>query len=310
VEPATQRRFGLGAVERRGFGLLGRGRHAGSDAATALAPRLLGRAGAGVAAGLLVLGALEGLGPEPPFSAPGAAAAAALAVALLPRAGWLLSALGLFAWLVSPDAGRSGSALLVAAACLPVPFLLPRAGLLWSLPVIAPLLGTIALGPAFIGLAALAPTAPRRAGLAAAGLVWLALGEVATGESLLFGVADGTLPRADWQGSLSGAAVDGLGPLLTSPALAPAAAWALFAVALPLLVRGRFLVLDAIAAAAWVTALAAAHTGLADMLAASTALEQPRGALAGAITAALVVVAAAQVKPAGPLPVRPQAAPA
>ena len=30
--------------------------------------------------------------------------------------------------------------------------LLPRAGLLWSVPVLAPLLGTIALAPAFIGV--------------------------------------------------------------------------------------------------------------------------------------------------------------
>jgi eukaryotic-like serine/threonine-protein kinase len=310
VEPATQRRFGLGAVERRGWNLLGHRRTVDPEEATPLLPRLAARVGAGAAAGLLVLGALDGLGPEPPFSAAWAAAAAAVACALLPRAGWLLSALGMFAWLASPEAGRQGTALLVAAACLPVPFLLPRAGPLWSLPALAPLLGAIGLSPAFVGVAALAPTAPRRAGLAATGFVWLALAEVATGHSLLFGVADGTLARPDWQGSVGDAAVDAIGPLLTSPALAPALVWAVFAVILPPLVRGRFLMLDALAAGGWAAGLAAAHAGLSDLLAATTALEQPRGAVAGALVAAVMVVATARLAPASPAHVRPQAAPA
>ena len=310
VEPATQRRFGLGAVERRGWNLLGRRRTVEPEATRPLVPVVAARLGAGVAAGLLVLGALSGLGPEPPFSAFGAAGVGALACALLPRTGWLLCALGVCLWLASPEAGREGAALLVAAACLPVPFLLPRAGVLWSLPALAPLLGTIALGPAFVGVAALAPTAPRRAGLAATGFIWLALAEVATGHSLLFGVADGTLARGDWQDSLSGAAVDALGPLVTSPALTPAVVWAAFAAALPVLVRGRFLVLDVLAAGGWAAAFAAALAGLSDLLAATTALEQPRGGVAGVLMGALVVVAAARLAPPDALGVRAQAAPA
>jgi hypothetical protein len=295
-------------VERRGWHLFGRRRTVDPEDATPRLPALAARLGAGAAIGLLVLAALAALGPEPPFSALAAAGIAAVVTALLPRAGWLLSALGVFAWLVSPEAGRQGTALLVAAACLPVPFLLPRAGTLWSLPALAPLLGAIGLGPAFVGVAALAPTAPRRAGLAATGFFWLALGEVATGRNLLFGVADGTLARSDWQGSVSDAAVSAVGPLLTSPVLAPAIVWAAFAVVLPLLVRGRFLAIDALAAGGWAAALAAAHAGLAGMLAASTTLDQPRGAVAGSLVAALVAVAAAQLAPSGPPHVRPQAA--
>ena len=102
--------------------------------------------------------------------------------------------------------------------------------------------------------------------------------------------------------------MDALGPLVTSPALAPAVVWAVFAVVLPLLVRGRFLVLDAIAAGGWAAAFAAVLAGMSDLMAASTVLDQPRGAIAGALTAAVVAVAAAQVAPAGPAPVRPQAA--
>ena len=124
------------------------------------------RAGAGLLAGGIVLGVLGSLGPDPSFSPAAAAGAAALATALLPRIGWMLTVFSLCAWLVSPEADRQGTALVLAAAAAPVPFLLPRAGLLWSVPVFAPLLGTVALAPAFIGVAALAPTAWRRAGLA------------------------------------------------------------------------------------------------------------------------------------------------
>jgi eukaryotic-like serine/threonine-protein kinase len=325
AEPATQRRVGLPTTERRRTALtrllFGREKAPGGamvagaagagaqqpsrgllgrpspfvDGRPTAAARLLGRAGAGVLAGAVALGAIETLGPEPTFSPLAAAAAAALAVALLPRIGWLLAAAGLCAWLVSPDADRQGTALVIAAAAAPIPFLLPRAGLLWSVPVLAPLLGTVALGPVFVGVAALAPTALRRAGLAAAGFLWLAIGELLAGESLLFGVPDGALPRGDWEGSISAAASDALGPLVSSPALAPAAVWAAFAVLLPLVVRGRWLAVDVGGAVLWVTGLIVAHIALGDTLAATTVLDEARGAAAGAIGAALVVLAVSQL---------------
>ena len=124
-------------------------------------------------AGGIVLGVLEGLGPEPTFSAAAAAGAAALAVALLPRIAWLMVAAGLCGWLISPEADRQGTALILAAAAAPMPLLLPRAGLLWSVPILAPLLGAVAIGPAFVGVAALAhrlaPRRPRRGRLPLAG---------------------------------------------------------------------------------------------------------------------------------------------
>jgi hypothetical protein len=253
---------------------------------------LLQRAAAGAAAGGLVLGCLEGLGPEPSFSALAAAGIAAAATAVLPRIGWLLAVIGLCGWLISPEADSQGTALLIAAAAAPVPFLLPRAGLLWSVPVLAPLLGTIALAPAFVGVAALAPTRARRAGLAAAGLWWLVLAEALTGRALLFGSPDGTLARVHWEGSISAAAADALQPLLTTPALTPAALWAVGAVVLPLVVRGRWLAVDLLGAAVCVTGLVAAHVALGDALAAEVALDQARGAVAGGIAAALLVVVA------------------
>jgi hypothetical protein len=330
VEPETLRRVGLPSTggRRTAFTRL-MGRATGSSeqaplpvaatggrpllfsAAEAPAPGLLGRPAAtasrsaaimrrlcaGALAGGIVFGVLEGLAPDPTFSAATAAGVAALAVALLPRIAWLMVAAGLCGWLISPDADRQGTALILAAAAAPMPLLLPRAGLLWSVPILAPLLGAVAIGPAFVGIAALAPTPWRRAGLGAAGFLWLALGEVLTGKDLLFGIPDGAHPRVEWEGSISSAASDALGPLLSGPSLAPAVVWAGFAMLLPLVVRGRWLAVDLAGAGLWAAGLIAAHVALGDMLAATTALGEARGAIAGAIGAALLVVAVSQMAP-------------
>ncbi len=288
VEPATLRRVGLATTASR-RGLF---RRDGGAVEGGMALSLPSRSLAGLATGGLVLGCILGLGPDPSFSPFVAAGLAAAATAVLPRIGWLLAVIGLCAWLVSPDADRQGAALVLAAAAAPVPFLLPRAGVLWSVPVVAPLLGTIALAPAFVGIAALAPTAPRRAGLAAAGLWWLVLGEAVTGRALLFGSPDGTLPRENWDGSISAAAADALQPLATTPALAPVVLWSAAAIALALVVRGRWLALDILGAGACAAGLIAAHLALGDALAADVALDQARGGIAGSVAAALVVVVA------------------
>jgi eukaryotic-like serine/threonine-protein kinase len=299
VEPETLRRVGLATTTRRA--LFGRRRlrdPAGGPlpGATPLAGeerpplRVRDRAAAGLAAGGLVLAALLALGPDPSFSPFAAAAIAAVATAVLPRVGWILAVIGVCAWLVSPEADRQGTALVIAAAAAPVPLLLPRAGVLWSVPVIAPLLGTIALAPAFIGVAALASTPARRAGLAAAGLWWVLLGELLTGRALLFGAPDGVLPRANWDNSISAAASDALQPLATSPALAPVLAWVAGALVLALVVRGRWLAVVLLGAGVCAAALIAAHVALGDPLAADVALDHARGAVAGSIAAALVVI--------------------
>jgi eukaryotic-like serine/threonine-protein kinase len=244
---------------------------------------------------LLLLATVESFGPEPPVSALAAAGIAAAAIALVPRIGWLLAAAAVCVWLASPEADGQGTALVVAAAVAPIPFLLPRAGVLWSLPVLAPLLGTVALAPAFVGIAALAPGILRRAGLAAAGCLWLAVGEVVSGQDLLFGAPDGTAPRSSWDDSLTGAVTNALEPLVTTPALAPIAVWAAFAAVLPLMVRGRWLAADLAGAGLWAAGLIAAHAGLGDVLAADVALEQARGGVAGGVLAALLALSASQV---------------
>ena len=304
VEPETIERFGLTAVRPRTRGrtlLHRRERDRGIEGEET--PRVLSvlgaRLAAGLAAGLLVCAALASLGPAPPFSPAAGGGAAALLVALLPRVGWIACALAVCAWLASPAAGREGTALILAAALSPTPLLLPRAGLLWSAPALAPVLGTMALGPLFVAIAALGPTPWRRAGLAAAGFLWLAAAEILTGRELLFGAADGTLPRGEWQGSLIDAAADALVPVVSSPALAPLVVWVVASLVLPMLVRGRYAAVDLVAAALWAAALWAAHAALGDLLAATTQLDHARGAVAGAALGAVVALSMASIAPPG-----------
>ena len=299
VEPETLERFGLTAVRARTKvrTMLHRGPAGAGEEHLGLAARLTPRTLAGLAAGMLVFAGLEGLGPQPPFSTGAAAAAAAVLVAVLPRVGWVLSALFVCGWLGTPEADRPGTALVLAAALAPTPLLLPRAGLLWSVPALAPLLDAAALAPLFVGVAALASTAWRRAGLAAAGFLWLAAAEALTGDDLLFGAADDTLAREHWEGSLVDAAGDALYPMVSSPALAPVAVWVAFAVALPFVVRGRWAGMDLLAGAAWAAGLVLAHGVLGDLLAATTELDRARGVVAGAALGGLVAVTVTLIAP-------------
>ncbi len=182
------------------------------------------------------------------------------------------------------------------------PLLLPRGGTLWSLPALAPLLGAIGLAPVYIAIAALAPTMWRRAGLAAAGVLWLVGVEVISGKSLLYGPADGTRARSTWHGSLPHAASHAIEPTLTSPVLAPALVFAAFAVLLPILVRGRNLWLDLILGGAWAIGLVVALDFSDQVLANSAQLGTARGAAVGAAVGYVVAVAVASLR--RPLPSR------
>jgi hypothetical protein len=250
VEPETIERFGLTAVRPRTrlTRVLRRSHRPapvvvpGEEDRAVRRPWLelvAGRATAGLAAGALVaLGV--GLGPDPSFAVGTAALAVAVAVSLLPRVGWIAAAIGVCAWLASPEGGQEGTALVLTAALLPIPLLLPRAGLLWSAPALAPLLGALGLAPLFVlATAWLARTVWRRAGLAVAGLLWLRLAEALTGDDLLYGSAVATPPRAGWEGSVVDAASEAIVPAVTSVDLVLAIAWVGAAVALPLLARGR-----------------------------------------------------------------------
>jgi hypothetical protein len=284
VEPSTRRRFGIpsaAAVHARRIPSL---------------PGWLLRAGAGAAAGGLVLAGLEAFAPPPDFvPVPAAAAVTAVLVALLPRIGWMLAASAVVVWLASPGVGHRGTALVLAGALASVPILLPRAGLLWSVPALAPLLGAIALAPLFPAVAGMAATAWRRFGLAIAGFAWLFAAEILSGRELLFGLPGDVEPPDAWEDTLLGAARDAIYPAVTSLAVVPGAVWAALALALGVLVRGRRPALDVAGALLWAVALILAHEWLADLLAGVVPAPAPRGAVAGAALGAAAALAFATV---------------
>jgi eukaryotic-like serine/threonine-protein kinase len=242
--------------------------------------RLVPRAIAAAGAAALVAATFSVIGVEPPVSAATAAGTSAVAAAVLPRSAWLVTAGGLLAWAVV-GAGLDGAALVALAPLAATPLLLPRAGAAWSLPALAPLLGTIGLGPAFAALAGLASTSFRRAGLAAAGALWLVAAEAMSGERLFQGAPAAVPAPSSWVGSVSAAATQVLPPLAAPGVLAPALVWGAAAVLLPLAVRGRAPLPDLGRGALWAGGLIAAGLALADVAGLDGAAGEPRGAVAG-----------------------------
>jgi hypothetical protein len=231
------------------------------------------RAAAALCAAGLAAAALAWLAPAADFDvAPAAGAAgAAVAVLLAPRLGWIAMACALAAWAGGP------TALVLGLAAVPTVVLLRRAGTLWSLPAGAPLLGLAGLAGAWPALAAQVPRPWQRAALGALGGWWLALAEVLTGDPQALGAPPGT--------ALDTTHLD---PLLTSGALALAALWAVAALALPVLVRGRVLAADVVGATAWAATLGSATQALAGTLSWQPTM---RGLVAGAVVAGGLAVA-------------------
>jgi hypothetical protein len=238
------------------------------------------RAGAGLLAGGLAAGGLAALG-EP--AAAGVAVGAAAAV--FPRAGWLTAALCAVGLL---GARAPGAAVLVAVALAPVPLLLRRAGTTWTVPALAPALGVVSLAGAYPALAGGARGWLRRAALGALGAWWALLAEPLLGRALLTGDGTGG-PLA--HGSAAAAVRQALGPLVTGGALLYALVWAAAAMAMPWLVRGRWLLVDVVGAGVWAAALGAATAAVAQSLGAPA----PRGLVAGAVAAGVIAPALMRV---------------
>jgi hypothetical protein len=232
------------------------------------------RVAAAVAAGALTAAALAWLGPAPPLAPLAGGLAVAAGVVLLPRLAWALAVAALAAW------ARGDAAVLLVAAALPTALLLRRWGALWSLPAGAPLLGLAGLAGAWPALAGQAPRAWQRAALGALGFWWLALAELLSGDRLLLGRPPGAA-HGGWHGPVA---------LVGSGALALAGLWALAAVALPVLVRGRRLATDAVAATMWAGALGAGTQALAGALAWEGGAPGVRGLAVGAVAAGALAV--------------------
>jgi eukaryotic-like serine/threonine-protein kinase len=194
-----------------------------------------------------------------------------------PRPAFALELALVVLWLVI-GAGEPGAAALVAALGLPLlaPAIEPAA---IALPGLAPILGLIGLGPVYPALAGLTRGAAGRALLGGIGYVWLAAWEELAHRDLLLGPV--TDPPAHWTGSTSAALGDVVAPLFDGSVLAGAAIFAFAAWVLPLLVRGRAPVLDALGALIWAA-------GLISALRLVAGGSGPPGLLFGALLAAVL----------------------
>ena len=248
------------------------------------------RAAAGLGAGGLAALALAELGPDPLVPPAAGGALAAVAVAALPRLGWLAVAVALVTWLSAEGAG--GLAVLVPVAALPVLVLLRRAGQLWSAPAVAPLLGGASLAGAWPALAGQAGRVWHRAALGALGVWWLVLAEALLGERLAVGPAPGTAAPQTWTDSAADALRDAVAPALSGGVLVLALLWAAAAAALPLAVRGRAFALDLVGATVWAAGLASATQAVAEAMHEGDGAADVRGLVAGAVAAGVVAVAA------------------
>ena len=149
------------------------------------------------------------------------------------------------------------------------------------------LVGPGALGAALVAAVLFAPLmlvplrtrAMTRALVAGTVYLWLAAYEIGSGATILFGPE--TEAPAGWEQSVTSAVSDVLIPLLQPAVLAGAGLWAAAAATLPLLVRGRVPVLDAVGALIWAAAL----------ITALRLLGGPQGEPNGLMVAALLVAA-------------------
>jgi hypothetical protein len=208
----------------------------------------------------------------------------------LPRALWIALAAAIVIWQVG--SGRPGAALLVLAALAPLLALPRRAGPAWMAAALAPAFGLVRLAGAFPALAGQASRWRTRAALGALGYWWLTLCEPLISRRLWLGAPPGTPARAVWEGSISSAATHVVGPMLSPGVLLGASLWAVAAVSLPWLVRGRSAALDVVAATMWSAAIVTAAPLLDSGSAAHAANASPRGAVLGAIFGGVLAVAA------------------
>ncbi len=235
--------------------------------------------GAGVAA--LGLAALIATGAPAPI------ALAALIPGVLatgrPRPAYALQLALVVLWALV-GAAEPGVAVLILVLGLPLlaPAIDPEA---IALPGLAPILGLIGLGPVYPALAGLTRGAAGRALLGGIGYLWIAAWEELAHRTLLLGPAAD--PPAHWKGSASTAFSDVLMPLVDGSVLAAAGIFAAAALVLPVLIRGRAPLLDALGALIW----AAGLITTLKLVAGSTS---PPGLLFGALLAAAIAAVLAR----------------
>ncbi len=227
---------------------------------------------------------------DPPGHDPGEHDPAAPSRLLVPRVAWMVCALALITWELWR--GRTGVALFVLAAVLPLVAAPRRAPPVWLSAALAPVLGLAGLAGAYPAIAGQPRRWRARLALGALGYWWLTLAGPLLGRRLWLPAPAGSPARTVWESSLAAAAGHVVGPALSLGVLLGAALWALAALSLPWIVRGRSALSDLIAAAAWSAAIAIATPALDAGLPAAGAYAAPRGAILGAILGCVIAVAA------------------
>jgi serine/threonine protein kinase len=244
--------------------------------------------GAAAAAALTAWLAGNALAPSP---VPPAAAAlvAGMVTLILPRLGW--GALMLSGAAVAASQHHPGAAIVILGALLLPVLIAPARPTSWPLSAAAPALGLIGLAGAWPALAARARTALNRAALGAIGWVWVVAATATSGKVLYLPRVPGTPAAHAWMASLA-VTVDGLlRTLVSTGALAPALVWAVAAVVLPWLVRGRSPALDVIRVVIWAAMLPAATTAAIAAVHGSDPIGAAPKAVIGAIAAAVIALA-------------------
>jgi eukaryotic-like serine/threonine-protein kinase len=219
------------------------------------------RPASAAAGGLLAAAAVHVFASAPAIGPAPVGAATAIALLALPRAGWVAAAVAV-ALLVGAEEARSALLLLGAAAVAPVA--LAAAPLAWPVPAAAVVMALAGVAGAFPALAGRARDWRVRAGLGATGAAWLLLAAPLGFPELFLDLRSGVPVEA-----------------VTLTAL-----WALAAVAVPWVIRGRHLAADLVMASGWAAALAAATGALATWMGAG----EPRGLVAGAVAGGLLAV--------------------
>jgi eukaryotic-like serine/threonine-protein kinase len=208
----------------------------------------------------------------------------------LPRLVWIGCLLAAAAWQAA--AGRGGVSVLMLAAGAPLLLLPRRSSPGWLAAALAPVLGLAGLAGAFPALAGQRASWRARAALAALGFWWLTLAEPLLTRRLWLGPPTGLPPRGVWEASFGKAASDVVASALTPELLVGAAVWALAAMILPWIVRGRSAALDVAAAVGWTVALLAATPLIERTLLSHASQPSPRGALIGAVLGCALAVGA------------------
>jgi eukaryotic-like serine/threonine-protein kinase len=211
---------------------------------------------------------------------------------LLPRIGWIT--LAAYICVATAVQGAAGVTALVAIGALIPIVLLPASGTLWAVSGLAPALGFAGLAGAWPALAGWAHRPWRRMMLGASGWLWLALAGPLAGRALYEPRPHGTVPQAQWRGSITQVADHVLSPLVHSGQLAGAVVWAAAAILVPWVVRRRNPVLDVARAVVWAAALAAA-TPLAITALAHTIHGPHPGSASHALAGTVVAAALALV---------------